>query len=396
MIDYRVMLSMKVALFTDTYVPEVNGAAKALARWTDYLDANRIEWKVFAPADPRADVRAERGKIERFASIPFLFNSDSRVAIPNLLRIKRLVSEFQPTIIHVATAFSMGLCGRYFARKRNIPLIASYHTFWDQYLPDYYLGWAVPLQWKYMRQFHLPCAKVLVPSQSAKAYLARHGLERLDIWGRGVDTARFRPIPNRDEVLRSFAVEPEKFTILYVGRIAKEKNVDVLIEAYNKLDPEIRRQTQLLLVGGGPLLEQMKSDNRNPSIHYYGFVEGQPLYDIYAAADLFVFPSVTETFGNVVLEAMASGTPVIGADAGGVGEIIAHQETGLLCKPGDTDSFRQAMTVMIRDTALRERLASSGLELARRQSWASINAGLMQHYQGVIQERTASRSQDLR
>src|SRR5690554_4727258 len=105
---------MKVALFTDTYIPEVNGAARALGKWMDYLELNHIEYKVFAPSDPRADALAEQGKVERFSSIPFLFNSDSRVAIPNLIRLTRLIREFQPTLLHVATPFSMGLCGRYF------------------------------------------------------------------------------------------------------------------------------------------------------------------------------------------------------------------------------------------------------------------------------------------
>ncbi len=377
---------MRVALFTDTFIPEVNGAALALGRWIGYLETQGIEAKVFAPSDPRADRRAEQGRIERFASIPFVFNADSRVAVPGLLRLHRAVREFQPTIIHVPTPFSMGLYGRYYARKLKIPLIASYHTNWDQYLPKYHLGWTVPLTWKYGRWFHSACLRTLAPTQNTVTYLQGRGIERLGIWSRGIDTSKFRPIADRDQVLRTFGVDPGKFTILYVGRIAKEKGVDVLIEAYNALSSRMRQDTQLLLVGGGPLLPQMKRDNRDPSVHYYGFVEGEALHQIYAAADLFVFPSVTETFGNVVLEAMASGTPVIGAAAGGVGEIIAHEQTGLLCTPGDAESFSRAISTLIEDATLRERLAQAGLQHAREQTWESIHAGLLEQYRSVMRE----------
>lgn len=380
---------LRVALFTDTYLPEVNGAARALGRWVDYLQSNGIPCKVFAPSVPGADAEAERGQVERFAGVRFPLYPDVRLAVPNVRRAERILREFRPTIVHVATTFGMGLAGRRLAGKLNVPLIASYHTFWDQYLANYGFGALVGVQWRIMRWFHEPCVRVLVPSEAAKTHLERHGMQRLGVWSRGVDTGRFRPLPDavrRREALRRLGADPDKFTLLYVGRLAREKSVDMLLTAYELLDESLKERTQLLLAGGGPMFSKLKRICRNPSVRFLGFRQGEELSELYGSADLFVFPSATETFGNVVLEAMASGLPVIGASAGGVGGIVRHEETGWLCAPGDAGAFRDAMARLIADDALRRRMAANALAYARTQTWDSVHAALLRCYADAISD----------
>ncbi|HZG56476.1 glycosyltransferase family 1 protein [Paenibacillus sp.] len=375
---------MRVALFTDTYVPEVNGVAKTLGRWTAFLESQGVPCKVFAPA---AEDRfaADRSSVERLSSVPFLLYPDCKFALPNPIHVKKALREFEPTIVHVATPFNIGFYGSHYARKRGIPLVASYHTHFDQYLSYYKLQWMEPVLMKYMSWFHADCRKVYVPSRSAKAHLEPHGFPEMEIWGRGIDASLFRPEVDRDAALRSFGVDPDAFVVLYVGRLAPEKSVDVLLEAYRSLPEAERAGMELVIAGDGPLYKELvASIAPGERIRALGFVEGRRLAELYAAADVFLFPSATETFGNVVLEAMASGTAVVGAAAGGVLDSVRHGETGWLCPPRDAGAFAEALLRLRRDASLRARLAAAGTAYARSQSWDAIFHKLLRSYEEVV------------
>ncbi|WP_166241263.1 glycosyltransferase family 4 protein [Paenibacillus turpanensis] len=366
---------MRVAIFTDTFLPEVNGVARTLGRWTNYLESQGIACKVFAPSsEERSEVRRSETMVERFYSIPFLLYPECKLAIPNPLNIKRTLKEFKPTLIHVATPFNLGLYGVHYAKKHRIPLVASYHTHFDQYLAHYRLEWLEAMLWRYMLWFHQDCRKVYVPSHSTLTHLQSKGFNTpLEIWGRGVDCSRFRPDVNQAQVLAGFEADPSKFTYLYVGRLAPEKSVSVLLDAFRQLPPEIAGRSQLLIAGDGPSYDEIaESLGESTQIKLLGFVQGQQLADLYAASDVFVFPSATETFGNVVLESMAAGTPVIGAKAGGVQDNVLHNQTGLLCPPGDVTAFRDAMVQLYRNAGQRLLMSAAGRAYAMQQSWPSI------------------------
>ncbi|MEW9699859.1 glycosyltransferase family 4 protein [Paenibacillus sp. SI8] len=381
---------MRIALFTDTFLPDVNGVAKTLGRWTRYLESKGVECKVFAPASMTEEDQ-DPFRVERFYSIPFLLYPECRLAIPNPLYIRKSLHAFKPTLIHCATPFNLGLFGLYYARKHDVPFVASYHTHFDQYLSHYKIPWVEPTLWKYMQWFHQSCQRVYVPSESTLQHLKAKGLSNLEIWSRGVDAKRFHPDVDRNEVLSSRGVDPSKFVLLYVGRLAPEKSVETAIETFAALPEEIRTQSHLLIAGDGPSAASLRECYGECDwITFTGFVGGKQLADLYAAADIFIFPSATETFGNVVLESMASGTAVIGAAAGGVNDTIEHEATGLLCAPGDVPAFVDAVKRLFESSEFRRSLAHAGREYALRQSWDQIFMELYASYEELLVAKTAS------
>ncbi len=379
---------VKVALFTDTFLPDVNGVARTLGRWVDYLESHGATCRVFAPqSDGEAGSDYNSLLVERFYSVPFLLYPECKLAIPNPISIKKRLQEFKPDIIHCATPFNLGLYGLHYAKKHKIPVVASYHTHFDQYLQYYKIQWVEGMLWRYLGWFHQTCRKIYVPSRSTLHYLMERGFSNLEVWSRGVDVSRFHPEVDREAVLRKAGANPDKLSLLYVGRLAPEKSVDVLLEAYDRLPEELRSQTELILAGDGPLYKELtESYMDRKDIHFLGFTEGTALTDLYAAADLFVFPSATETFGNVVLEAMASGTTVIGAAAGGVQDTVKHMETGWLCQPGDAGAFAEAIATLLENDTLRNQMAQAGRAYSELQTWDSIFSRLLDSYRQVVPE----------
>jgi glycosyltransferase involved in cell wall biosynthesis len=377
-----------VALFTDTFLPDVNGVARTLGRWVEYLESQGVTCRVFAPqSDNGAGSDYNSSMVERFYSIPFLLYPECKLAIPNPLSIKKTLQEFKPDIIHCATPFNLGLFGLHYAKKHKIPFVASYHTHFDQYLQYYKIQWVEGMLWRYLGWFHQTCRRIYVPSKSTLHYLEERGFQNLEVWSRGVDVSRFHPEVDRQAVLQAAGADPAKQTLLYVGRLAPEKSVDVLLEAYENLPERWKGKTELILIGDGPLYKELSETYREQEdIRFLGFKEGKELCDMFAAADMFVFPSATETFGNVVLEAMASGTAVIGANAGGVSDTVSHMKTGWLCPVGDAVAFTQAMTALLDDQALRQKLSRSGRQYSEQQSWESIFYRLLDSYRHVVPE----------
>ncbi|NEW07207.1 glycosyltransferase family 1 protein [Paenibacillus sp. SYP-B3998] len=372
---------MRIALFTDTFLPDVNGVSKTLGRWTRFLESKGVECKVFAPTS-MTEGDPDPFRVERFYSIPFLLYPECRLAIPNPLYIRKSLHAFQPTIIHCATPFNLGLFGLYYARKHGIPLVASYHTHFDQYLSHYKIPWVEPTLWKYMQWFHQSCRKVYVPSESTLHHLEAKGLRNLEIWSRGVDAGRFHPEVERHEVLSSRGVEASKFVLLYVGRLAPEKSVEIALETFAALPVTIRSNCHLIIAGDGPSAASLREGyGDQEGVTFTGFVEGKALADLYAAADLFIFPSATETFGNVVLESMAAGTAVIGVASGGVMDTIEDEVTGLLCPPGDVSAFVVAVRRLYESLETRLTLAKAGRAYALQQSWDQIFNKLYESYQ---------------
>ncbi|MEC0230247.1 glycosyltransferase family 4 protein [Paenibacillus alba] len=375
---------LRIALFTDTFLPDINGVAKTLGRWTRFLESKGVECQVFAPTSLTADDN-DMFRVERFYSIPFLLYPECRLAIPNPVQLRKALHAFQPTLIHCATPFNLGLFGLYYARKHRTPLVASYHTHFDQYLSHYKIPWVEPTLWKYMQWFHQSCQRVYVPSQSTLDHLHAKGLRELEIWSRGVDTERFQPLVDRKSVLEAYGVDPAKFVMLYVGRLAPEKSVDVALDSYAALPAEVKENCHLIIAGDGPSASYLRECYEgDPGISFTGFVQGTRLAELYAAADVFLFPSATETFGNVVLEAMASGTTVIGPSAGGVMDIIEHEVTGLLCPPGDIAAFTQALLRLYVSQETCSKLALAGREYALHQSWDEIFNKLLASYEEVV------------
>lgn len=376
---------MRVAIFTDTYMPEVNGVARTLKRWADYLAGKGVDCKVFAPEPPGILSDAgSSGNVERFASLPFFLYPECRLAFPGPLKLRQALREFQPDLVHVATPFNLGLCGIQYARKHGIPLIASYHTNFDHYLSFYNLLWMEKLLWTYMEWFHRDCRAIFVPSPTTRAGLQARGWDesRLKIWSRGVDTSAYHPLVDRAEHLRRFGLENCPFLALYAGRLAPEKEVGTAIEAFGRFQREQCPDAVLVLAGDGPSAGELNEqcDREGVNARFIGFSALPELQRWYASADVLLFPSPTETFGNVVLESMACGTPVLCANAGGVRDIVRHGETGLLCDAGDADSFAEGLALLRREDTLLVGMGRNALEYSIGQSWESVFEGLLDEY----------------
>ncbi|MFC0214511.1 glycosyltransferase family 4 protein [Paenibacillus chartarius] len=374
---------MRIALFTDTFPPDVNGVAKTLERWVRYLERRGAECMVFAPQKDGSET-FDGLSVERFFSVPFALYPECRFTIPNPVQLNRALKEYRPSMIHVATPFNLGLLGKTYAVKHDIPLVASYHTNFDQYLPFYRIQLLEPVLWKYMNWFHLPCRKVYVPSRTTLEHIEAKGIQNLEIWSRGIDTDRFRPHVNRHEVLSAYGVDPGKFVFLYVGRLAAEKNIDVLMDIIDAIPAYVQHRAHFIIAGDGPLSASLREQYKRDNITFPGYVQGKALAELYAACDTFLFPSAHETFGNVVLEAMASGTPVIGADSGGVRDIVQDGITGFLRPHGDIGGYVEAAEVLFNNDELRRSMALSAREYSLRQSWDAILGRLYNSYEEVL------------
>lgn len=375
---------MKIAIFTDTFVPEVNGVAKTLKRFTDYLAKNNIEYRVFAPQSAtEKDVFSDY--VYSIKSLPFYLYPDCRIALPNLLQLREEVQQFQPDIIHVTTPFNMGLTGLHLARKLQIPVVGSYHTDFDKYLDYYHLQFLSEMLWKYMRWFHKPLRKIFVPSSHTLQQLRQRGFTNLSIWPRGIDPTVFHPDYDHETIRTKYHIK-EKYVLTYVGRIAKEKDVLLLPEIAEMLPNHIKYNVHWLVVGDGPMRKELE-DIAPGNMTFAGFVEGEELANIYAASDLFVFPSPTETFGNVMLESLACGTPVVGANAGGVKTIVQNGITGILCEEKDVTEFVQAITSLLTRKHTRKLMGENSVRYAQSQSWDKILRNLLMEYEEALEEK---------
>ncbi|MCC5800363.1 glycosyltransferase family 4 protein [Rossellomorea vietnamensis] len=370
---------MRVALFTDTFYPQVNGVARTLKKLTDHYDKRRIEYKVFTP-----DLQ-HKGEnypnVHSFTSFPFYLYPECRTAIVNPKTIRKQLMDFSPTLIHVTTPLTMGLYGIRGAKKLDLPLVASYHTHFDVYLNYYKMMWAAPLLWKYMKWFYSHADRILVPSEETRMHLVNQGFTDLSIWGRGVDCATFSPKKRNSSLREKFKID-KKYILLYVGRLAPEKDLDTLEKTIKHLPGEVKDRVQWLIVGDGPLKKELMDKTHGENVIFTGYLTGEELAETYASSDLFVFPSASETFGNVVLEALASGLPAVVADRGGVTNIVEHDHTGRVAEAHQYQSFIHHIIESLDESRLTY-MKRKALQMAERQSWDAIFEGLITEFREV-------------
>ncbi|MDQ0113271.1 glycosyltransferase family 4 protein [Paenibacillus harenae] len=370
---------MRIAVFSDTFVPQVNGVALTLKRWTDYLSIHGVDCKLFVPTEPEP---VYEDPVCRLTSIPFWAYPEHRFVIPNLLRIRKELSQFKPDIVHIATPFNVGLAGMYAAQKLHIPIVASYHTHFDQYLESYWFPFAHSWYWSYMKWFHRNCRAIFAPSQETIHLLQSKGLSDLELWSRGVDCDRFTPAKRSNRVRELYGIK-ERYLLLFVGRLAPEKDLDVLLQLMHRLPDRIRGQVHWLVVGDGPMMEQgLREAPQN--VTFTGYRDGEELAEWYASSDLFVFPSATETFGNVVLEAAASGLPAVVADRGGVTEIVQHGKTGLHAQAGNVESFLAALDDWFDEPDKWQLFRTEARELAQSRTWDKAMESIYAHCRQIV------------
>jgi len=357
---------MRIAVFTDTYFPQVNGVSKYLEEMKKYMNDKGIEYQLFVSQKP---CNMEMNKTISFYGLPFLLYPELRISLPSYARIKRILDKFNPDIIYLATPLSIGKAGLKYARKNGISVVSTYHTHFPQYLRYYHLDYLQGAVWKYLRWFHSFSQINFCPSKETIEQLHDHDIENLTLCNNGIDCNVFSPDARSERIKKYYAPQGE-VVLLYVGRIAPEKDLDVLMKAAGLLN-DAKVKYKLLIVGDGPARMSLQEQGIS-NVIFTGYKSGHELYEIYASSDIFVFPSRTETFGNVILEAMASGMPVVAAYAGGVKENLVDMVNGIAFEAGDERGMADGILKLLDDTSLREKLAENARSYALARNWDKI------------------------
>ena len=372
---------MRVTLVTETYFPQVNGVSRTLGELARYLTENGDQVQLICPD---YGTSADAQPVYMVPSIVLPFYKELHLPRPPFGKVHRAIASFRPDVVHIATEATLGWSVLQLALRRRLAVVSSFHTNFDQYSDHYRVGWARGLIWRYLRWFHNCTRETYVPSETTIGDLERRGFERMVLWRRGVDSTLFRPNrPGRLEVRRALGWSPHDVVIAYVSRIAPEKNVDYLAAAF-AIVASSRPDIRILLVGDGPSRRAL--EQRIGSIaQFAGYRQGEDLADHYAAADIFAFSSLTETLGNVVLEAMASGLPVVALRAGGVGETVESGSTGILVDATlPPAQFAAALLRLVEQNEERRRMARTARSYAMSVSWDAVMASLRCRYQSVI------------
>jgi phosphatidylinositol alpha 1,6-mannosyltransferase len=369
---------MRVLFCTDTYPPQVNGVSVVTALSVSGLSRLGWECAVVAPRYPTATHAAwtEKGSVEggplelvSLPSVPLPGYSEVRLVVPRPAPVHQLVERFQPDLIHCATEFSVGRMGQVAAARAKIPMVSSYHTDFGRYAEAYGKSWLRGTVSSYLGRFHRRSRRIYTPSTVSRDDLMRLNVSDVEVWGRGVDAERFHPNRRSQEIRDRLGVG-DRFTFLYVGRLAPEKRPEQIVEAFRLASALVPAGTiQLVIAGTGPLEAQLRAA-APPGVVFLGFLDRRSrLPDLYANCDAFVFASVTETLGLVVLEAMASGLPVVAAPAGGVRDHLRHDQNGLAYPPGSVDEMAQAMITLVTERGLAQRLSRGARRTAEELTW---------------------------
>ncbi|HPF87466.1 MAG TPA: glycosyltransferase family 1 protein [Candidatus Limiplasma sp.] len=366
---------MRIAFFTDTFFPEVNGVSNTLAYLSRYLTRRQTEHLFFIP-DSKAGA-ADGYPVMRFPSVPFALYPQVRLALPSPSAVRRQLAAFAPDAVHIVTEFGMGLAGLHAARQLGLPIVMSYHTNFDQYLAHYKLELLETPLWQYMRWFHSFAQTNFCPSQNTLQTLAMRRIDHLAVWSRGIDRTRFSP-RFASPALRTALGADGKLLYLYVGRISAEKGIDVYAQSIRAFNARHRGRARFVFTGDGPYLGTLRALRLENTV-FTGALHGRALSEIYASCDVFVLPSDSETFGNVMLEAMASGAPGICVDAGGLKDFTAHGENAYVCRPRDGAALTRAMEAMM-NPRLRDTLRTGALRTAAKRSWERIFDDLLGQY----------------
>jgi glycosyltransferase involved in cell wall biosynthesis len=342
-----------IAVVTETYAPEINGVALTLGRLVQGLRDHGHSVSIIRPRHPR-DRHSEDTLV---GGVPLPVYKGLQLGLPAGGVLHEQWTRQRPDVVYIATEGPLGWSACRAARRMGIRAVSGFHTNFDRYARHYSIGWASQLILHYLRRFHNGTAGTLVPSADQHDRLQKLGVRNVSVLGRGVDSQLFHP-GRRCALLRhSWGVIPDTPVMLYVGRLAAEKNFAVAVAAYRaarRLSPAVR----FVAVGSGPA--QAEFERRYPDVIFCGVLTGLDLARHYASADVFLFPSETETFGNVTLEAMASGLVVIAYDYAAAGEHIVNGHSGLTVPLGDADAFTAAAIWAARgdDTVSSIRLAA--------------------------------------
>ncbi|WP_248918715.1 glycosyltransferase family 4 protein [Pseudomonas entomophila] len=376
--------SLRITLVSETFPPEINGVANTLGRLGDGLRQRGHQVEIVRPRQPSdtTDTPDETLLLCRGWPLPGYPGLQwGEVSMHRLLRRWR---RQRPDVLYIATEGPLGLSALRAARRLEIAVVSGFHTNFPQYSGQYGLGLLARMLTHYLRWFHRRTDVTLVPSASQRLELERRGFERLGLMARGVDAGLFNPARRSQALRDQWGLGVDDIAVLHVGRLAPEKNLALLrpcMEALRKSYPQ--KRLRLIVVGDGP--QRASLEQHLPEAVFCGTQRGEALAEHYASGDLFLFPSLTETFGNVVLEALASGLAVVAYDEAAAAQHIRHGHSGALAMPGDQAAFIDAACWLLEEGETLRRVRLNARQHARRQGWPAIVEQFEGYLRGACQ-----------
>jgi glycosyltransferase involved in cell wall biosynthesis len=329
---------MRIAYVSETFPPEINGVALTVARSVRHMRRAGHEVLLVRPLQA-GEGRSDAADEWRTRSLRIPMYPDLRMGLATAMGLKRRFAAFDTDLVHVATQGPLGRAAVSAGSRLGVPVTSDFRTSFDLYCEHYGWAFARSLVMHYLRSFHNRTAATFVPCHALRAELLARGFERVEVAGRGVDPWLFTPARRSDALRRSWGVRGDAPVLLYVGRLASEKNVPLALRAFDTLRQR-RPDARMVVVGDGPWRGRLQADHAD--VVFAGAQRGTDLAAHYASADVFLFPSTSETFGNVTLEAMASGLCVVAFDRAAARELIRDGRNGLLVNAGDDDGFMRA------------------------------------------------------
>ncbi|WP_086723394.1 glycosyltransferase family 4 protein [Streptomyces carpinensis] len=375
---------MRVVIVTESFPPDVNGVAHCALQTARHLSDRGHAPLVVAPATAAPGASGSEAPypdapdvpVVRVPSLPLPGYPQVRVALPSR-RVAAALSEHRADLVHLASPFVLGVRGMAAATRLGIPAVAVYQTDLAGYARTY-MGAGEGAAWRRIRSVHAAADRTLAPSGAALRDLEAHGVPRVRLWPRGVDTVRFHP-GHRDEALRRSLAPNGESIVGYIGRLAPEKEVELLAGVCGL--PGVR----VVVVGDGP--SRTRLTEALPGALFLGRRTGAELARIFASLDVFVHTGPFETFCQTVQEAMAAGVPVVAPAAGGPLDLVAHGRTGLLVTPGDPAAVREAVRSLAADPARRAAFGTAGRAAVEGRTWAAVGDQLLGHYEDVLARR---------
>jgi glycosyltransferase involved in cell wall biosynthesis len=368
---------MRIAYFSEVFLPKVDGVVNTLCHLFDYLGEHAHDSILFAPngGPDFYDCTPVMG----FHGYAFPQYPELRL-VPPTIDVTSTLQNFQPDLIHVVNPASLGWAGIRYGYKNEIPIVASYHTDVPGFAAHRGLGFTKTVIWRYFRLIHNLTDLTLAPSEFTAREIKEKGFLNVKVWSRGVDTQRFSPM-KRSQAWRVRFTNgyPGTPILLYVGRLAREKRVHLLHDMIKNIPEAV-----LAIVGDGPARPDLERLFADTNTIFTGYLTGEELAQAYASADVFVFPGANETFGNVVLEAMASGLPVIAPKSGGIVDFVRDGVTGYLFAPEDVISLLFTARLLVQFPTVARRMGEAGRADAANRNWSTVLDELIQHYQNLL------------
>jgi glycosyltransferase involved in cell wall biosynthesis len=370
---------MKVALYAGTFVRDKDGAVRSIYQLVTSMLRSGHQVVVWTPDYSPGDNNMV--PVNKVPAVPIPLYPDYKLGFYNTVT-ERQLDDFAPDIVHISTPDIVGRKFLNYARRKRIPVGSAYHTDFPSYLSYYHLAFAEPAFWSYLRRFYNACDVVLAPNESVRERLRGKGIEKVALWSRGIDKDLFDP-GRRSVALRTKWNAEGRMVVIYAGRFVLYKDIEVVMSLYQRfMDEGLGDNVRFVLIGSGPEEEQMR--RRMPEAVFTGYLTGTELPEAYASGDIFLFPSTTEAFCNVVLEALASGLPSVVSDIGGCAELVRRSQGGIVARAGDVGEFFDACRKLMQDNGLFLSMRERGLAFSDDKSWAAVNGALIERYGKMI------------